>query len=117
LAPDVSMTLDEAVAHAERVGHNTIPGVGDAACAKEHLQLARWLKELQEWRSGQRRTGMDELNAEMQTSVYVQNLERRCRWARAALKLMERGICDTAEDALALAERMPVRQIKRILDE
>jgi hypothetical protein len=38
------MTLDEAIKHAEETGH------GDCACAVEHRQLARWLRELKQRR-------------------------------------------------------------------
>lgn len=39
------MTLDEAIAHAEERG-----SIGCSECAREHLQLAQWLKELKELR-------------------------------------------------------------------
>ena len=44
------MTLDEAIKHSEEVAdsyNNTVP---DCDCAKEHRQLAEWLKELKRLR-------------------------------------------------------------------
>lgn len=45
------MTLDEAIKHSEEVAdsyNNTVP---DCDCAKEHRQLAEWLKELKHLRN------------------------------------------------------------------
>lgn len=39
------MTLDEAIVHAEERG-----SIGCSECAREHVQLAQWLKELKELR-------------------------------------------------------------------
>lgn len=44
------MTLDEAISHAEMIANNTSCRMGGVDCAKEHKQLAEWLKELKQWR-------------------------------------------------------------------
>lgn len=44
------MTLDGAVAHAIQVVDSYADTVPDCDCAKEHQQLAKWLKELAELR-------------------------------------------------------------------
>jgi len=44
------MTLEEAIEHSEQVAdsyNNTVP---DCDCAKQHRQLAEWLKELKYYR-------------------------------------------------------------------
>ena len=42
----MSMTLEEAIIHAEEVVDRCEVTDGDRACAEEHRQLAEWLKEL-----------------------------------------------------------------------
>ena len=42
------MTLDEAIKHAEEVANDM--ELCCEECAKEHRQLAEWLKELQEYK-------------------------------------------------------------------
>ena len=46
----MSMTLEEAIIHAEEVVDRCEVTDGDRACAAEHRQLAEWLRELQETR-------------------------------------------------------------------
>ena len=46
----MSMTLEEAIIHAEEVVDRCEVTDGDRACAAEHRQLAKWLKELSERR-------------------------------------------------------------------
>lgn len=46
----MSMTLEEAIIHAEEVVDRCEVTDGDRACAEEHRQLADWLRELQETR-------------------------------------------------------------------
>ena len=45
---DEEMTLDEAIQHCYDVVNKN--KVCDAECAKEHLQLAKWLEELKGYR-------------------------------------------------------------------
>jgi len=42
----MSMTLEEAIIHAEEVVDRCEVTDGDRACAEAHRQLAEWLKEL-----------------------------------------------------------------------
>ena len=44
------MTLEEAIIHAEEVVDRCEVTDGDRACAEEHRQLAKWLRELKERR-------------------------------------------------------------------
>lgn len=44
------MTLDEAIIHAKDVGYKMICNSKTCECGKEHLQLAKWLEELQTFR-------------------------------------------------------------------
>ena len=46
----MSMTLEEAIIHAEEVVDRCEVTDGDRACAEEHRQLAEWLRELKERR-------------------------------------------------------------------
>ena len=46
----MSMTLEEAIIHAEEVVDRCEVTDGDRACAEAHRQLAEWLRELQETR-------------------------------------------------------------------
>lgn len=59
------MTLEEAIKYEEKVMVENLEKTKDrnandpiaincSECAEEHRQLAEWLKELQEWRSGKR---------------------------------------------------------------
>ena len=43
------MTIDEAIKHAERVAEAN-KSANCMECAEEHLQLVKWLKELQEYK-------------------------------------------------------------------
>ena len=54
------MTLDEAIKHSEEVAdsyNNTAP---DCDCAKEHRQLAKWLRELKAYRKMYREQHQDD---------------------------------------------------------
>lgn len=44
------MTLDEAIIHCEEVADKCAVADRYIECAKEHRQLAEWLKELKEYR-------------------------------------------------------------------
>lgn len=57
------MTLDEAIEHAEFMGKN----IKCEECAREHFQLAEWLKELKEYKNKQMKT----------TAQYIH--ERSCK--------------------------------------
>ena len=46
------MTLDEAILHAEEVADRCALTDGNIQCENDHRQLAEWLKELKDWRSG-----------------------------------------------------------------
>lgn len=55
------MTIDEAIRHCEEVAEekeqeakeaHVLSGMDCMECAKEHRQLAKWLKELKAFRSG-----------------------------------------------------------------
>lgn len=46
----MSMTLEEAIIHAEEVADRCEVTDGDRPCAEQHRQLAEWLKELAERR-------------------------------------------------------------------
>ena len=54
------MTLDEAIKHNEEIAdsyNNTVP---DCDCAKEHRQLAKWLRELKAYRKMYREQHQDD---------------------------------------------------------
>jgi len=58
------MTLDEAIKHAEEVAEqnewfdkNCLESMQCRECAKEHQQLAEWLKELKQLREKEPKTG------------------------------------------------------------
>ncbi|NJO18658.1 MAG: hypothetical protein HC877_23910 [Thioploca sp.] len=42
------MTLDEAIEHAEEVSSQC--SIEDQLCSQNHIQLARWLRELKKYR-------------------------------------------------------------------
>lgn len=44
------MTLDEAILHCEEIADSYKDTVPSCDCAKDHKQLAQWLKELKEYR-------------------------------------------------------------------
>ena len=65
------MTLDEAIKHSEEVAdsyNNTVP---DCDCAKEHRQLAEWLKELKRLREHTRWIPVDGQLPEPWASVLI----------------------------------------------
>lgn len=74
------MTLDEAIKHAEEVmvenlgktkGRNASDpiAINCSECAEEHRQLAEWLKELKDWRSGKR---VKLANEDTETLIFVE---------------------------------------------
>lgn len=54
------MTIDEAIIHCEEVAIQKLKNSNDTQCIKcgeEHIQLAKWLKELKEYKSKESQEG------------------------------------------------------------
>lgn len=71
----MSMKLDEAIAHAEHVADSYKDTASDCECAKDHRQLAAWLKELKEYRQEHCLT-----DQEIAEAVGVQTIHSARRW-------------------------------------
>ena len=65
---DEEMTLDEAIQHCYDVGNKN--KVCDAECAKEHLQLAKWLEELKGYRKS---LNTKKIKAQTNLEQYIQD--------------------------------------------
>lgn len=77
------LTIDEAIAHAAEMGNKN-----DSGCAKQHLQLANWLKELKDIKTKYTYLAADFENYKRRSATIIENTKNTEK-CKLALKFLD----------------------------